>query len=80
MIAQVQEDYQADVQRQIANAKVVAQRSDELNDAFIQERAAQVEAGEFDEMDVDFKPPPVAEPKSKPPPAKPKWLGLLTAS
>ncbi len=51
-VAQAQEDYAANIERQKLSAKIAAERQDEL-DAVLQEEAnAQAEAGEFDEYDI----------------------------
>jgi hypothetical protein len=50
-LAKAQDDYAADLQQQIANARIAAEHSDEVNDFVRAEQNANVESGEFDQYD-----------------------------
>ena len=70
-VAQAQEDYAADIERQKENLRIAAENSDAAIDAIRQEQDEKAEAGEFDIMDE-------AEPKPRPAKvnvstSKPKW-------
>jgi hypothetical protein len=66
-LEQAQEDHQADVQRQIGNARYAAEHAEQAEDAVRAEQDATVENGEFDVMDS---PPKELKPKRPVPSAK----------
>ena len=72
-IEEIREDHQADMQKQIAQAKYLANHSDELNHSLIQEHEERLNSGEFDVMDSDPPPTPKAQVQPAAAVTKPKW-------
>jgi hypothetical protein len=62
-IEDLRAEHQANVQKQMAQAECLARHADELDDDVAQRHEEKVEAGEFNDMDVDL-PPAKVKPKA----------------
>jgi len=51
-LAELQDKFAADVERQKLNAQIAAERHDELDNALLEEQEEKAQAGEFDEYDI----------------------------
>ena len=71
-VAQAQEDYAANIERQKLNAQIAAEREDAIADAIREEQDEAVASGEYDILDSDPRPKPKVIGQSKA--SKPKSL------